>query len=451
GNRVGDLARGYFGDYDLVEFDYDKNKMAHKTNELLQKGSANIAEAAFYVDNLYCAVDILHKVGDTYEIIEVKSSTEVKDIYVDDMAFQYYVLNKYGMNVSDVYIMYLNNTYVHQGELDLKQLFVKECYTDEIKVKQEEVEDNIKSIRAYLNNRTEPECDIDMYCRKPYKCAYYKYCSRHIPERSIFDVYKMDWKKRYKYYHEGIITYEDIIENKIKLNANQQKQVESALYNKPDEIDKDGIREFLNTLSYPIYHFDFETFQQAVPEYDGIHPYMKIPFQYSLHIEQQDGTLEHKEFLAKEGTDPRRAIAESICENIPENVCVLAYNMSFEKSVLTQLAKEFPDLSQHLNAIADNLHDLAVPFENKYYYSKDMQGLYTIKKVLPALFPEDPELNYSALEGVHKGDEASAAFADLADHNAEEIAVIRENLLKYCGLDTLAMVKILGKLRQCCE
>ena len=160
--------------------------------------------------------------------------------------------------------------------------------------------------------------------------------------------------------------------------------------------------------------------------------------------------MEHKEFLAKEGTDPRRAIAESICENIPANVCVLAYHMSFEQGVLTRLAETFPDLSEHLKAIAENLHDLEVPFQRMYYYNKNMQGSSSIKLVLPALFPDDPELDYSALEGVHKGDEASAAFADLADHSAEEVAVIRENLLKYCGLDTLAMVKVLGKLRQCC-
>lgn len=425
--------------------------MAEKTNELLQKGSANIAEAAFYVDGLYCAVDILHKVGEAYEIIEVKSSTGVKDIYVDDMAFQYYVLKKSGINVSNVYIMHTKNTYERRGELNLNELFVKECYTDTVVKKQKEVEDSIKVIRDFMDNETEPERDLGVYCEKPYECGYYKYCSRHLPEHTVFDISGLDIITAYDLYHKGIITFQDIIKNDIKLRKNQLNQVEATLYNKPDEIDKEKIREFLNTLSYPLYHFDFETFQQAIPEYDGIRPFMKIPFQYSLHIEQADGSLEHKEFLAKENTDPRRAIAESICENIPGDVCVLAYSMSFERGVLVQLAKDFPDLSEHLLSIAGNLHDLAIPFQKKYYYSKDMQGRYTIKFVLPALFPNDPELDYSKLEGVHRGDEASDAFTTLTEHTAEEIAVIRENLLKYCGLDTFAMVKILDKLRRCCE
>ena len=178
---------------------------------------------------------------------------------------------------------------------------------------------------------------------------------------------------------------------------------------------------------------------------------MQIPFQYSLHIEYEDGTLEHREFLAEAGTDPRRAVAESLCNDIPDNVCLLAYNMGFEKRVLKNLAKQFPDLSAHLMNIRKNLKDLAEPFQQKWYYTRGFGGKYTIKRVLPTLFPDDPELDYHNLEGVHHGGEASAAFATMASHTPEEIEVIRKNLLKYCGLDTYAMVKILQKLREVSE
>ena len=254
--------------------------------------------------------------------------------------------------------------------------------------------------------------------------------------------------KKYKYYHQGIITFEDIVKQQPKLSDKQWRQVETAYYDRPDEVDADAIKDFLDTLSYPLYHLDFETFQQAIPEYDGLSPYAQIPFQYSLHIEQADGTLEHREFLAKEGTDPRRAIAESLCKDFPVNVCVLAYNMSFERGVLQKLAECFPDLSDHLLAIRENIHDLMVPFQQQQYYSKAMEGSYSIKYVLPALCPSDPELDYHALEGVHNGSEAMETFADLPNHTPEEIKVMRNNLLKYCCLDTLAMVKVLEKLRE---
>jgi hypothetical protein len=294
----------------------------------------------------------------------------------------------------------------------------------------------------------EPERDIDLYCHNPYDCAYYGYCAKHIPGQSVFNVNRLTAETKYKYYHQGIITFEDIVKQQPKLTDRQWKQVETAYYDRPDEVDIDAIKEFLDTLSYPLYHLDFETFKQAIPEYDGVSPYMQIPFQYSLHIEQADGSLEHREFLAKEGTDPRRAIAESLCKDFPTDVCVLAYNMSFERGVIERLAEIFPDLADHLLAIRDNIHDLMIPFLKQHYYSKAMQGSYSIKYVLPALCPGDPELDYHALEGVHNGGEAMETFADLPNHTPEEIKVMRQNLLKYCCLDTLAMVKVLEKLRE---
>lgn len=448
GNMVGELARNYFGNYSLVEFSYDKNIMTNKTKELIACGAENIAEASFLTDGLYCAVDILHKNGDGWDIVEVKSSTHISDIYVDDMAFQYYVLCNCGINVKNVYNMHINSSYVYHGELDLKSLFVLENCTDDVAKKFNEVYSNISMIRNYINTDLEPEKDIDCCCDLPYECAYKNYCGKHIPKYSVFNMARMQTKKKYELYHRGIVSYEDILKNPETVNSKQLKQAEAVVYKKPDIYDPDKIREFLNTLSYPIYHLDFETFQQAIPELDGCSPYEQIPFQYSLHIEYEDGALIHKEFLANEGSDPRRTLAERLIEDIPINVCVTAYNMAFEKSVIRKLAKIFPDISAHLLNIHDNIHDLMVPFQQQYYYSAAMNGSYSIKYVLPALFPDDPELDYHNLEGVHNGTEASAAFVEMADHSSKEIEKIRANLLKYCCLDTYAMVKVLRKLRE---
>ncbi|SFE17055.1 DUF2779 domain-containing protein [Succiniclasticum ruminis] len=448
GNRVGDVARGYFGKYNLVEYDSDKTVMAEKTVKFMKAGSGNIAEASFLTDGLYCAVDILHKNGKGYDIIEVKSSTEVKDVYIDDMAFQYYVLKQCGIDVRKVFLMHLNSDYVRHGELDLKELFVLEEFTTAVKGKYSEVKSNIRAIRDYVDTDDEPERDIDTYCEAPYACAYHGYCARHIPEQSVFNVRRLKTEKKYEYYHQGIVTFEDIVKQQPKLSDKQWKQVETAYYGRADEVDTAAIKEFLSELTYPLYHLDFETFQQAIPEYDGLSPYSQIPFQYSLHIEHADGTLEHREFLAKEGTDPRRAVAESLCKDIPGHVCVLAYNRSFEQRVIQSLADCFPDLSKRLLGIRNNIHDLMVPFQKQYYYSRAMQGSYSIKYVLPALCPDDPGLDYQALEGVHNGSEASETFADMPNHTPEEIRVMRNNLLRYCRLDTLAMVKVLEKLRE---
>jgi len=173
-------------------------------------------------------------------------------------------------------------------------------------------------------------------------------------------------------------------------------------------------------------------------------PYKQIPFQYSLHVlSKKGGTLKHKEFLAKEGTDPRRLLAEKLCKDIPDNICVVAYNMSFEKRVIKELAALFPDLSEHLLSINESMKDIMQPFQTHAYYHRKFAGSYSIKAVLPALYPNDKELDYNSLNLIQVGTEAMAAFPTLHEKSPEEIAKIREALLAYCRLDTLGMVKIM--------
>ena len=192
---------------------------------------------------------------------------------------------------------------------------------------------------------------------------------------------------------------------------------------------------------------DFETVMPAVPKYIGTKPYAQIPFQYSLHyIEQEGGELMHREFLAEPGSDPRRAIAERLCEDIPIDVCVTAYNKSFECTRLKELAETFPDLAEHLLSIRDHIVDLLVPFQSGWYYNRAMGGSFSIKSVLPAIFPDDPDLDYHNLEGVHNGSEAMNEFAAMERMTPQERESTRQNLLKYCELDTYAMVKVWEEL-----
>ncbi len=212
-------------------------------------------------------------------------------------------------------------------------------------------------------------------------------------------------------------------------------------------INKEEIKDFLNTITYPLYHFDFETYQNAIPAFEGTKASQKIPFQYSLHIEHENGELEHKEFLGKEGTDPREALVHRLINDIPKNVTVLAYFSRFEEDRLKELATAFPKYAEHLLAIAENLVDLEVPFRKKSYYVPAMKGRSSIKVVLPALVPE-MEKAYKELELIQNGGDAMNIFPLLADMPQEKKDRHRCALLKYCELDTLAMVKVLEKLKE---
>ena len=387
---------------------------------------------------------------DGVEIYEVKSSTEIKDIYLDDVTYQYYVLKNLGFNVKKASIVILNNEYVRKGDLELDKLFKVIDVTDMAISKQEEIQDKIKEINEYMKEYTdeenEPEKSLGEYCFSPYDCAYWNYCSRYLPENNVFGIRKMQKRKKFELYNQGKISFEDLIHEDI--NPKYLEQIDFELNDKEPKINKEKIKEFLDTLSYPLYFLDFESFQQAIPEHDGISPYMQIPFQYSLHyIEKENGELQHKEFLAESGYDPRRELAERLVKDIPSDVCILVYNMTFEKTVIKKLAESYDDLSDRLMNIRDNIKDLMHPFSKRDYYAKELQGLYTIKSVLPALFPDEPELDYHNLPVVHNGGEASDTFLSLKDKSEEEKKVLRNGLLVYCKLDTYAMVKIWEKLK----
>ena len=450
GNEVGDLAMGLFGDFTEVPFSENLSDMIPATQKLLDNGAKNIAEASFSFDNCFCSVDILKNLGNNrVELYEVKSSTSVKDIYKDDVAYQNYVLTKLGFQVEKVCLVHINNQYVRQGDIELEKFFTIEDLTEIAREKFSEVEENIKYLRDYVERESEPECEVGEQCSYPYECGYWALCAKNLPKddtQTVFDISR--FSKAMECYKQGIITFEDVYKAEI-LKGNQLQQVEVEVKNLPPQIQKEPIKEFLDTLSYPLYFLDFETFNPAIPQYDNSSPFQQIVFQYSLHYkEKEDGELKHCECLAYPGKDPRREIAESLCKDIPKNVWVTAYNMGFEKGVIKNLAQIFPDLEEHLMNIHDNIRDIMIPFQKRYYYTKEMKGSYSIKYVLPALFPDDPALNYENLEGVHNGGEASSTFLAMQKMDKTELETWRKHLLAYCKLDTLAMVKVFEKLQE---
>ncbi|MBE5738954.1 MAG: DUF2779 domain-containing protein [Clostridiales bacterium] len=448
GNELGDLAMGIFGDFvETTTYTDDKldiPQMIEKTKEYMAKGEAVICEASFEYDGLYCAVDILKKEPGGYSIYEVKSSTHEHNFaYIVDVSYQKYVLEKCGVNIVSVNLVTVNNDYVFDGTLKLNELFkitnVDQQVADEI----DKVEPNLIDAEKILEREDEPNMDISVKCHTPYVCGFWKYCTKHIPEVSVFNLYRTDFQKKLNYYYNGIITMEDLANCGEYLGDKQNMQILHATSDLPDHIDAEGIKKFLGKLSYPLYFLDFETMQLPIPQFVGTKPYQQIPFQYSLHyIESMGGELKHKEFLAESGEDPRRAIAESLCRDIPQNVCVLAYNKGFESGRLSELAETFPDLKDHLLNIAINMKDLIDPFRDGYVYNRRMGGSFSIKSVLPALFPNAPELDYHNLDGVHNGGEAMSIFPKIKDMSPEDRERARNSLLKYCELDTFAMVKI---------
>ena len=448
GTSVGELACELFGGGERIEYTGDFGSQMAKTKELIEHGAKVIYEATFCFDGILVMVDILCIGKDGLIINEVKSSTSVKDVYIDDASIQYYVISSLGYKVSAINIIHIDNSYVRGEKLELEKFFHTEDVTEQVKQKQADIPQILSKFDEILSKDVEPDIDIGPHCSDPYNCDAWEYCwreQRGIPEYSIFDISRLRSDKKFELYKSGVVKFEDIKELD-KFNASQQIQIRSEL-SKEQIIDKEAIKEFLDTLSYPIYHLDFETFQQAVPEFIGLSPYEQIPFQFSIHKDDGKGNLEHFEFLAEVGADPRYELALNLIKFIPQDACVLAYNMSFEKRVIRRLAANYPQFSNDLMAIHSNIKDLMAPFASKSYYRPKMRGSYSIKYVLPALVPEF-ESAYKDLNLIHHGGEAMQAYEAMAYMPAKERDAYKKALLAYCKLDTLAMVKVLEKLRE---
>jgi len=449
GHAVGELACELFPDGVEVEFTREYAQMVETTARLLEEGVQNIYEATFMHDGILVMVDVLHVEEDgSVSLYEVKSSTSVKDIYLHDVSVQYYVLRGLGMRVKRAYVVHIDSRYVRGEELEIEKLFCVVDVTAEAEELQGQIPQRLSEWEAYLSDsQNEPDIDIGSHCKKPYECDAKAYCwkvQRNIPEYSIFNIFNLGSKKQIALYEQGIVNIGDIPEG-FEMTAKQYQAVANHKA-QTTHIDKEAIGRFVDTLTYPIYHLDFETFQQAIPEWKGISPFEQIPFQYSLHIEHEDGRLEHREFLAPDGADPRELLARKLCEDIPTDVTVLTYNMSFEKGVIKRLALEYASLSPHLLAINENIKDLMIPFQQKHYVTPSMKGSYSIKYVLPTLVPDMAEA-YQELDGVQNGSEAMSAFAHMSKLDSIEKGKMREALLAYCKLDTLAMVRVLERLK----
>ena len=443
GAVVGRLARGLFpGGCEIPMGDRDSDKLLELTGKRIKAGDAPIYEAAISAAGVFVRVDILVPTKKGWEIYEVKSSTKIKPHQYRDAAVQYYALKEACLKISGVFIVHINSAYVRQGALDIRRLFtVAEVSSQAINL-QGEVSGRLKKMRENLQGE-EPDIAIGLQCDSPHECDFRGYCWRHVPENSVLDITGRGKKERFELYKEGIAAMTDL-SGDFGLNPEQKIQVEGVKTGK-SVMDKAALSRFLDALWYPLCFLDFETWAPAVPPFDNTKPYGHIPVQYSLHIlDGEGGELRHYEYLADGRDDPRAQLTAQLVGQVPENSCVLAYNKSFEINVLKALECVCPDYAGAVASIRGNVQDLMDPFRNKDYYTPQMKGKHSIKYVLPAVVPD---MKYEGR--ITDGDAAMSAFAKLRKTNDPAGRdMLRRELLDYCKQDTLAMVRILEKVRE---
>ena len=446
GTDVGKLAQDLFpGGVDCSFEDFSQiDQCISDTVEYIKDGKRVIYEAAFRYDNVLVFADILVLHKDGWKMYEVKSSTKVKDTYLRDAALQTYVIRNCGVGLVDIYVIHINNQYVRNGELELDRLFNIVSVKKEVEELLPEIPGAIVQLQQVLQGDAIPEKSIGAHCSNPYPCDFSEYCWRDVLDKSVFDVRGLGANRKFELFRDGVSQMVDIPDN-FKLNDKQRKQIAGEQTGQIF-IERGPIKAFVDSLNYPLYFLDFETIGPAVPLFDFTSPYRQFPFQYSLHVLwEKGGALEHFEYLAEtDGTDPRIKFIQQLIDDCGTVGDVVVYNRGFEQGKLRDLAGHFHQYKTSLLAIHDRMVDLMIPFQKGWYYTPDMNGSHSIKAVLPALVPE---LSYKELE-IGDGGSASRIFEAMAAGTFDrDFDKTREQLLKYCELDTLAMVKILEKLQ----
>ncbi|HPC43394.1 MAG TPA: DUF2779 domain-containing protein [Spirochaetota bacterium] len=443
GHDVGKLARDLFPDgADSSPVNKDYTGAIIRTAELIENGEKVIYEAAFLHNGVLCLGDILVKGWGGWKLYEVKSSTGLKDVYLPDAAVQYYIMTGCGIKLTDVSIVYLNNQYVRQGDLDLNQLFIVESVLAQVESMQDEITEQVDGFKKILSLKQVPDIDIGPHCSDPYDCDFTGHCWEHVPSPSVFDINRLTTEKKFELYRSGVVKLEDIPED-YPLNNRQQIQVDAQVSGKK-HIDKQEIGRFLELLTYPHYYMDFETFMPAVPLFDYARPYQQVPFQFCVYYHDSKGAEpELREFLAEAGSDPRETFIQALIEATPVPGPIVVYNKAFEATRMAELARDFPKYEAELSDRQERLVDLLEPFAKGYYYDPSMGGSASIKVVLPALVPE---LSYNGLP-ISDGGMAMQAYEHLwVETDTEKKNEIRAQLLEYCKMDTYGMVRIVEEL-----
>lgn len=437
GHRVGEVAQSLFPGGWLVRHDTDLAEAIRETHDVLNtEPERPIFEATFNHDDVLVRCDILVPEAGGLRMIEVKAATSVKEYHLWDCAIQNWVLSGAGLKLGRIELAHIDTAFVYPGGQDYNGLFHFEDVGAQIGLFADKVPRWSERFKAVLAGG-EPDIAVGPQCSDPFDCPFIGYCRPKGPEYPVAGLPGARAELIGQLKANGYADIRDIPAG--VLTNDRQEWVRRVTVSGAPDVDP-GLGKHLGTLPYPRYYLDFETAGPAVPIWPGTRPYQnRIPFQWSCHIEAQPGCLGHADFLDLTGENPTRPCAEALIAALGDTGPVFVYS-SFEKTVLSALAEFHPDLQPALEALKNRLVDL-LPLVKAHYYHPDMHGSWSIKSVLPTVAPD---LNYDALEEVHDGTGAQAAYyeaIELPDGTPRKEAV-RKNLLKYCEMDSLAMVKV---------
>lgn len=441
GNEIERYARGLFPNAVLV--DSHGKKARNETEELVNKGAKAIFQATVYTEKeMLTMADIIEfdEATQTWTLYEVKSTNSVKPEHIYDLAFQRLAFEDSGYKIGKVAVIHLDKTYVRRAVVEPNNLLMRTDVTDKVEKVLPTIREQAYDAIETLKETEEPaKCSCRLKTKSGH-CPTFAYFNPDIPEYSVFNISRIGTKNLAVLVDGDIHNVHDVPDD-IKLSLGQQNQVRVAKSKEPI-INKPAITELLSELEYPLYFLDYETVSSALPMFTGCTPFQQVPFQYSLHVlREPNGELEHYDYLGRDNLKaPMPKLLESLQSHLGDTGSVIVWYKVFEKGRNTEMANSYPQYAEFLNGVNERVFDLMDVFSKQHYVHHDFKGSSSIKYVLPVLVPE---FSYKEMD-IQNGLVASIRWYDavMGVADKEQADKTFESLLKYCCLDTLAMVKI---------
>jgi predicted RecB family nuclease len=439
GRQVGEAARDYVPGGVTISRLAPLEDRVTQTERALASEAPAIYNASFLADDVFVEVDILERTDGGFNLIEVKSSTGVRDEHIPDVAIQSYVLQRAGVPVRRAELMHVNGDCRHP---DLTDLFVRADVTALVDEVLPGIPTEIAEQREVLD-RPHPALPFGPQCFDMDGCPYHDRCWPERTKDHVLSLARIGLRRAYELMQHGVHSIHDLpIDAKIPKIA--QRQARAVTHGHTVIGAKLGAA--LEPFVPPLAFLDFETIRLAIPIWEGCWPWQQLPVQFSCHHLAEDGTLTHREWLAESSADPREPLARALIEACRDAARVVAYWSSFERARITELAEALPHLADELEEITTRLVDLH-PVVRDHVYHPDFLGSFSLKAVVPALLPG---LGYDDLE-VADGNSASALLArhllQPSAFEGGERADLRRDLLAYCERDTLVLVALLHRLQ----
>ena len=440
GHEVGEIAcRRYPGGH-LVAQDYRHVAEAlEQTRKVIATGTVPaLFEAAFVHRGVLARADVVERLpGGGWGLVEVKSTTRLKDVFVLDVALQLWVLRGAGLDVREARVLTLDRDYVYDGErLDLDALFKLHPVLDQAESLLDSVVTGVREMQAMIEKRSPPDIAPGNHCFTPYSCPYYAHCTRDVvrPEHGLGELPWLRAERSNSLIAEGIEEIRDIPPD---FPFTPLQRIVRQAVREGRAVVRGNLRKELAKAAPPIRFLDFETFAPAIPRFVGTRPYDAIPFLFSVHTELDGLPPAHEDYLHEHDDDPRPELVERLIEALGDNGAICSYS-SYERQVIHALMEAVPGRSESLASIEDRLFDLLPVIRNGYYHP-DFRGSFSIKNVLPVLAPGS---GYGDLS-ISDGQTAAARYTQaLKNEDALERERMFDDLRAYCARDTLAMVKL---------